>query len=132
VSERAAIVTGASSGIGFAIAEMLGREGYGLTINSRRPERIEEAGARLRDAGFEVEVVAGSVAAEEVVQGVVARHRERFGRLDVLVNNAGVLEDALLGMIQPQRTFDINAIGVLNTMQACARPPPRSSPGGAS
>jgi NAD(P)-dependent dehydrogenase (short-subunit alcohol dehydrogenase family) len=90
VPERAAIVTGASSGIGFAIAEMLGQEGYGLTINSRRPERIEEAGARLRDAGFEVEVVAGSVAAEEVVQEVVARHRERFGRLDVLVNNAGV------------------------------------------
>jgi NAD(P)-dependent dehydrogenase (short-subunit alcohol dehydrogenase family) len=90
VPDRAAIVTGASSGIGFAIAEMLGQEGYGLTINSRRPERIEEAGARLRDAGFEVEVVAGSVAAEEVVQEVVARHRERFGRLDVLVNNAGV------------------------------------------
>jgi NADP-dependent 3-hydroxy acid dehydrogenase YdfG len=46
VSERAAIVTGASSGIGFAIAEMLGQQGYGLTVNSRRPEKIEEAAAR--------------------------------------------------------------------------------------
>jgi NAD(P)-dependent dehydrogenase (short-subunit alcohol dehydrogenase family) len=90
VPERAAIVTGASSGIGFAIAQMLGSEGYGLTINSRRPEKIEEAGAKLRDTGCEVEIVAGSVADEEVVKEVVARHRERYGRLDVLVNNAGV------------------------------------------
>jgi NAD(P)-dependent dehydrogenase (short-subunit alcohol dehydrogenase family) len=90
VPERAAIVTGASSGIGFAIAEMLGREGYGLTINSRRPEKIEDAAGRLREAGFAVEAIAGSVADEEVVKEVVTRHRERFGRLDVLVNNAGV------------------------------------------
>jgi NAD(P)-dependent dehydrogenase (short-subunit alcohol dehydrogenase family) len=88
--ERAAIVTGASSGIGLALAHMLGREGYGLTVNSRRPEKIEAAGEELRAAGYEVEVVAGSVSDEAVVQEVVRRHRERYGRLDVLVNNAGV------------------------------------------
>jgi NAD(P)-dependent dehydrogenase (short-subunit alcohol dehydrogenase family) len=88
--ERAAIVTGASSGIGLALAHMLGQEGYGLTVNSRRPEKIEAAGEELRAAGYEVEVVPGSVADEAVVQEVVRRHRERYGRLDVLVNNAGV------------------------------------------
>jgi NAD(P)-dependent dehydrogenase (short-subunit alcohol dehydrogenase family) len=69
---------------------MLGQEGYGLTVNSRRPEKIEAAGEELRAAGYEVEVVPGSVADEAVVQEVVRRHRERYGRLDVLVNNAGV------------------------------------------
>jgi 3-oxoacyl-[acyl-carrier protein] reductase len=47
-------------------------------------------------------------------------HR-RHKRLDVLVNNAGVLDDALLGMIKPERTFAVNALGVLNTMQSGAR-----------
>jgi NAD(P)-dependent dehydrogenase (short-subunit alcohol dehydrogenase family) len=88
--ERAAIVTGASSGIGLALAHMLGQEGYALTVNSRRPEKIEPAGEELRAAGYEVEVVPGSVSDEAVVQEIVRRHRERYGRLDVLVNNAGV------------------------------------------
>jgi NAD(P)-dependent dehydrogenase (short-subunit alcohol dehydrogenase family) len=87
---RAAIVTGASSGIGLALAHMLGEEGYGLTINSRRPDRLDAAAEQLRGAGYEVEAVAGNVADEEVVRAVVAAHGKRYGRLDLLVNNAGV------------------------------------------
>jgi len=90
VPNRAAIVTGASSGIGLAIARMLGEEGHALTVNSRRPEKLEAAVAELTQAGFDVQGVPGSVADEEVVKAVVAAHRDRYGRLDVLVNNAGV------------------------------------------
>ncbi len=87
---RTALVTGASSGIGLAIARTLGEEGYALTISSRRPEKIEEAATGLRAAGFEVEAVAGNMADEDDVVAVFGKHRERYGRLDCLVNNAGV------------------------------------------
>jgi len=90
MAERAAIVTGGSSGIGPAIARVLGEEGYGLTVAARRPEKLEEAAAGLRADGFDVNAVSGNLADETLVQEVVRSHRERFGRLDVLVNNAGV------------------------------------------
>jgi short-subunit dehydrogenase len=88
--DRAAIVTGASRGIGLALAEALIDEGYGVTLTARKPDTLERAADDLRARGAEVEHLAANVADEEAVQAVVARHRERFGRLDVLVNNAGV------------------------------------------
>jgi NAD(P)-dependent dehydrogenase (short-subunit alcohol dehydrogenase family) len=90
MAQRAAIVTGGSSGIGLAIARVLGEEGHGLTVAARRPEKLEEAVAGLRADGFDVNAVSGNLADEGLVQEVVRSHRERFGRLDVLVNNAGV------------------------------------------
>jgi short-subunit dehydrogenase len=90
MAERAAIVTGASRGIGFALAEALAEEGYGLTISARKPDTLEQAAAQLRDRGFEVESLPANMNDEAAIAEVVRRHRERFGRLDVLVNNAGV------------------------------------------
>src|SRR3954451_19144690 len=86
---RAAIVTGASSGIGLAIAQVLGETGHGLTVAARRPDKIDTAAEALRRAGHKIQAVAGNMADEADVQRVVAAHRERFGRLDVLVNCAG-------------------------------------------
>jgi NAD(P)-dependent dehydrogenase (short-subunit alcohol dehydrogenase family) len=90
MADRAAIVTGGSSGIGLAIARMLGEEGHGLTVAARRPDKLEQAAEGLRAEGFDVNAVSGNLGDEAVVQEVVRSHRERFGRLDVLVNNAGV------------------------------------------
>jgi NAD(P)-dependent dehydrogenase (short-subunit alcohol dehydrogenase family) len=103
VAQRAAIVTGASSGIGLAIAEMLGEEGYALTVAARRPEKLEQAVEGLRDKGYAVESVAGPLGDEAGVQAVVAAHRERYGRLDVLVNNAGVGIGAAVGEIETKK-----------------------------
>jgi NAD(P)-dependent dehydrogenase (short-subunit alcohol dehydrogenase family) len=90
MAERAALVTGASSGIGLAIARTLGVEGYALTISARRPEKLEEAAAGLRADGLEVQAVAANMTDEDDVLAVFAAHREAHGRLDALVNNAGV------------------------------------------
>ena len=90
MAERAALVTGASRGIGLALAELLGEEGYGLTVTARKPERLEETARSLQEKGFEVEFLAANMADEDAIREVVNLHRERYGRLDVLVNNAGV------------------------------------------
>ncbi len=103
MAERAAIVTGGSSGIGLAIARMLLEEGYGVTVAARRPDKLADAVAELSAGGGEVASVAGNMASEETVAQVVAEHRERFGRLDVLVNNAGVGVGALVADIETKR-----------------------------
>ena len=90
MADRAALVTGGSSGIGLAIARMLGEQGYGLTVSARRPEKLEDAVRSLTDAGFDAQAVPANMGDEEGVKQVVAAHRERFGRMDVLINNAGV------------------------------------------
>jgi NAD(P)-dependent dehydrogenase (short-subunit alcohol dehydrogenase family) len=90
MAERAALVTGASSGIGLAIARALAEEGHALTISARRAEKLEAAATGLRAEGFEVEAVAANMTEEEDVLAVFAAHRAAYGRLDALVNNAGV------------------------------------------
>jgi NAD(P)-dependent dehydrogenase (short-subunit alcohol dehydrogenase family) len=90
MAQRAAIVTGASSGIGLAIARVLAEEGFGITMAARRPEKLDGAVAGLAADGFDVHGVPANVADESEIKNVVDAHRDRYGRLDVLVNNAGV------------------------------------------
>ena len=122
MADRAAIVTGASSGIGLAIARMLGEEGHGLTVAARRPEKLEAAADGLREAGFEVEHVAANLANEEEIQKVVAAHRDRYGRLDVLVNNAGIGVGAPVGETDTKRLdmqLDINLRSIVIFYREC-------------
>ncbi len=90
MAERAALVTGGSSGIGLAISRALAEDGYAVTISARRPDKLEAAVRTLADDGLEVTAVPANVASEDELKALLGGHKERYGRLDVLVNNAGV------------------------------------------
>jgi NAD(P)-dependent dehydrogenase (short-subunit alcohol dehydrogenase family) len=122
VADRAALVTGGSSGIGLAIARALGRDGYGLTVSARRPEKLEEAVKGLEEEGLDVNSVPANMAKEEDIEALVDSHRERFGRLDVLVNNAGLgiaspIADAETKKVDMQ--LDVNLRAVYLTTREC-------------
>src|SRR5437588_22172 len=72
------------------VARVLGKDGYRLTVAARRPEKLESAVAGLRDEGIDVEAVPANMIDEQEVVRLVESHRERLGRLDVLINNAGI------------------------------------------
>src|SRR3954470_5338579 len=93
---KAALVTGGSSGIGLAIARLLRDDGYTLTLASRRREKIEAAAADLG-----ADAVAADVSSEEDCVRLVEEHRSRHGRLDVLVNSAGI---GIAGNVEDQLT----------------------------
>src|SRR5436309_2057044 len=106
MSSRAALVTGGSSGIGLAIARALGQDGYGLTVSARRPEKLEAAVKSLTDDGIDAHAVPANMSEEDDVSSLAEAHRERHGRLDVLVNNAGV---GIAGLIEehPTKRLDL-------------------------
>jgi NAD(P)-dependent dehydrogenase (short-subunit alcohol dehydrogenase family) len=115
-SDRAAIVTGASSGIGLAIARVLGQEGYALTLAARRPEKLEAATKGLAEEGFDVQAVPANLSDEDEIKKVVETHTESYGRLDVLVNNAGVGVGASVADIETRRLdmqLDINLRSII-------------------
>ena len=122
MATRAALITGGSSGIGLAIARALGEDGYGITVSARRPDKLEGAAQELRGAGLEVQAVPANMSNEEEITTLVTGHRERFGRLDVLINNAGVgvggaVADAETKKLDMQ--LDVNLRAVYLTAREC-------------
>lgn len=121
--ERAAIVTGASRGIGLALAAALAEDGYGVTMTARKPELLEQSADALRAQGANVEHIAANLADEEAVHAVVTRHREAFGRLDVLVNNAGVGIGAAVDEHRTKQVdlqLDVNIRAIVLFYRECA------------
>ncbi len=88
-SIRTMIVTGASSGIGRALSLAAARAGYALVINARRADRLEEVSRTIREAGGRCEVVAGDITRAATPSQLVETALRAFGRIDVVVNNAG-------------------------------------------
>jgi NADP-dependent 3-hydroxy acid dehydrogenase YdfG len=121
LSGTAALVTGASSGIGAATARRLAEDGASVTLVARRRDRLETLGAEIEKAGGTALVVEADITDRPQAEAAVQQAVERFGRLDILVNNAGLM---LLGPVvgaDPEewdRMIAINAQGLLYTTHA--------------
>lgn len=116
--QRAALVTGAGSGIGRAAAVMLADRGYAIALAGRRMDALRETASALRGPSI---ILAGDVGDAAFARGMVARVVEAFGRLDVLVNNAGFAPHMPIDRTYPElldETFRINALGPANTIAA--------------
>jgi NADP-dependent 3-hydroxy acid dehydrogenase YdfG/uncharacterized protein YciI len=118
---RVALVTGASSGIGEATAVALAREGANVALAARRVERLEALAERLAREGAEGAPFRADVAQEREARSLVDRVRERFGRLDIVVNSAGVMLLAPVAEAtsdQWRRMIDLNLLALMHVTQA--------------
>ncbi len=116
LKETVALVTGASSGIGAATASVLAAQGAAVALVARRRDRLDALAGDIRDQGGTALVLEGDITDQEQAAGAVERTVGELGRLDTLVNNAGVM---LLGpaagapLSEWQRMVDLNVLGLL-------------------
>jgi 3-oxoacyl-[acyl-carrier protein] reductase len=122
---KVAIVTGASKGIGAAIAKDLAAEGASVAVNySSSREGAEQTVKEIERKGGKALAIQANVAKQDEIKRLFAESKKAFGRLDVLVNNAGIYEFVPLSDITPEhfhKVFDLNVLGLLLTTQEAAK-----------
>lgn len=121
LSDHVAIVTGASSGIGDATARLLARKGATVVLAARRADRLDELRASIEADGGTALAVPTDVTDRAAVQALARAALDAYGRVDVLVNNAGVMPLTMLHNMQTDdwyRTVDVNLNGVLHAVEA--------------
>lgn len=123
-AKRVALVTGASRGIGAAIAQKLGADGY-IVIGTATSEKGAEAiGGRIEAAGHEGEGMVLNVTSVESIAGVLEAISKKYGAVTVLVNNAGITKDNLLMRMTDDQWFDVidtNLNSIFRLSKACLR-----------
>jgi NADP-dependent 3-hydroxy acid dehydrogenase YdfG len=115
-ARNVALVTGASSGIGAAIARDLGARGYYLALAARRKESLEAVASAIRTAGGGAVPLVCDVTKPDQIAACVAHTMKEFGRIDVLVNNAGVMHNGRIGgadVAEWRAMIDVNLVGLM-------------------
>ena len=121
---KTALITGASRGIGKAVALRLAKDGYDIAVNyNSNTEKAEQTAEEIRALGVKASIYKADTSNIDEVKAMFKDIRKEFGGLDVLVNNAGVVDDAYLLMIRPdslERSLAINISGYINCAQAAS------------
>ncbi len=116
--DKCALITGATRGIGKQIAITLAKQGYNIALNYRKEnEELENTKKEIEEIGVQVIAVKGDVANFEECENFVKQVIERFGQIDVLVNNAGITKDMLLMRMKKEdfeQVIDTNLVGTFN------------------
>ena len=123
---KVCIITGSNSGVGAAAAELFAKEGAKVVITARRQDKLDEEANKIRSMGGTVLAVKCDVSKEEEVIALVKKVVEEFGTVDVLLNNAGVLEAGLKPIDRClaediDRVFSINTKGTIFCSRECAK-----------
>lgn len=116
IENKVVVITGASSGLGEATARYLAARGGAVVLGARRTDKLEQIAGEIRAAGGKAEVVATDVTDKQQVQVLVDTAVRIFGRVDVLINNAGLMSIAPMDELKVDewdRMIDINVKGVL-------------------
>ena len=124
LKDRVAIVTGASRGIGRAIALRLAQEGAHLVVTATSEEGAERTASSIRELGRQAMNVAVNVAELEQVENLIKTTKEAFGRIDVLVNNAGITRDSLFARMSQDEwrsVLEVNLTGTYNCIRAATK-----------
>ena len=118
---KVCIVTGASAGIGRATARLFCQEGARVVAVARREERLEELARECKDLAGEMTWYAGDVSTPETAAAMVKKAVDTFGRLDVAVNGAGIMDDnTAIGDMSDEmllKTFQVNTFGLMYGMR---------------
>lgn len=120
-TQKVVLITGASSGIGEATARLLARNGLRVVLGARRTDRLEAIASHIRDKGGVAEYCALDVTSLEEMQAFVEFAKDKFGRVDVVVNNAGLMPLAKLEALKIDEwnhMIDVNIRGVLHGIAA--------------
>ncbi|WP_029909118.1 SDR family NAD(P)-dependent oxidoreductase [Caulobacter sp. UNC358MFTsu5.1] len=121
LSGRAALVTGASSGFGEAVALGLAKAGAKVALAARREDRLRDLAARIQAAGGEAHVIVADFTQEDQAQRAVREAEAAFGRLDILINNAGVMylePVATADLARWRSMLELNLLGLIAATQA--------------
>ena len=122
MKDRVVVITGGSSGIGKALAEVFGKNGSRVIITGRKLDVLKETQKRLSDQGLDVHIIQSDVSQEADNQKMAQEVLDKFGKIDVLINNAGITMRALFNEVDldvVKKVMDINFYGVLYATKYC-------------
>lgn len=120
---KTAVITGGNSGVGATTALLFASEGADVVISARRVSALEEVAEKITQAGGRVLAVPADIAKKEDCENLIAKTIEKFGKIDILINNAGVLDTGLKAINnylddELQRIIAVNQIGTMQCIKA--------------